>query len=568
MKFRKQRIAMLVALVMSTAASFPGIAQVTVPTEQGSMTGQTVILHTNDSHGRAVADEKSGQMGFTAAGALKKAYENAGANVLLLDAGDTLHGLPFATIMRGESIVKIMNQAGYDAMAPGNHDFNYGLDRLVELSKTMKFPLISANLSWKDSGKPVFNNSVTIEKNGVKYGIFGLSTPETAYKTNPKNVSAVTFSDPVEAARKEVAALEAQGVTYIIALAHIGLDESSEFTSDKIAAAVPGIDIIIDGHSHSLLPEGKLQGDTLIASTGDYLGHVGIVTIDANGAKKASLISPEDFTGKDSAIDTITSEIQTGQDQLLSEVVGTTAVELDGLRDHVRTQETNLGNLVADAMRIGTGADVAITNGGGIRSSIPAGNITKKDLVTVFPFGNYVVTKQVQGKAILEALEHGLRAYPESLGGFPQVSGITICFDASKPAGSRVVEAKINGQPLNADEKYLLATNDFMAVGGDDYSMFVSYPISNEFEALEEILISHIKKAGTVSAAIENRIVNISSGQTTSSVYVVEAGDSLWKIAKKCTGDANNWSVIYELNRDMIKTPDRIQVGQQLKIPA
>jgi 5'-nucleotidase / UDP-sugar diphosphatase len=517
----------------------------------------TIILHTNDSHGRAVPDSYNGYMGFTAVSALKKLCEAAGAEVILLDAGDTLHGLPFATMNKGATIIKLMNLAGYDAMTPGNHDFNYGTDRLIDLSRTMNFKLLSANISWKESKDKVLDSSTIIEKDGVKYGIFGLSTPETAFKTNPNNVSKISFDNPVDAAKEEVEELKKDGAEVIIALSHLGIDESSEFTSKLVADKVEGIDLIVDGHSHSTLEAGLKVDDTLIVSTGDYTKNIGVVAIDSKGNMNAGLVNAKQFTETDKAIDDTVSQITVDQEKILSEIVGKTSVKLDGVREHVRTQETNLGNLVTDAMRDATGADVAFTNGGGIRASIEIGDITKKSLVTVFPFGNYVVTKKVTGKALLEALEVGVASYPEPLGAFPQVSGITFSIDINKPAGSRVIDAKIGGVPVDKKATYLLATNDFIVAGGDGYTMLANFAIANEYGALEEVLVDYIKKLGDVTIGNENRITVIEgskeetkeeSKEETSEETKEETSDSEDTVNNKANNDTTSDSNIKDNN--------------------
>lgn len=617
MKRLHKIISFMLVLLLIFTSSITASAEKVLSLEEKNLKGYTIILHTNDTHGRVVPDSYNGYMGITAVSALKKYYEASGAQVILLDAGDTLHGLPIATLEKGESIVSLMNMAGYDAMAPGNHDFNYGSERLLELKDQMKFPLISSNITVKETGKPFLEDNIILEKNGVKYGIFGLSTPETAYKTNPKNVSDIQFTNPVEAAKEEVKTLDAKGADVIIALAHLGTDKSSEFTSDLVAQNVEGIDLIVDGHSHTVYESGLKVKNTLIASTGDYYRYIGVVTIDPNGKMNAGLVNSTTFSETDKNIDTLINEISGKQEKLLSKVVGKTNVYLDGVRENVRTKETNLGNLATDAFRYATGADVAFTNGGGIRASIEAGNITKKDLVTVFPFGNYVVTKKVTGKAILEAMESGVASYPEPLGAFPQVSGITFCIDASKPAGSRVVNAKINGVPVNPKKTYLLATNDFIVAGGDGYTMLANFDIVNEYGAMEEIIISYIDKIKRVDSKTEGRITvinetvksdkgdKIDSADKTDKVnkadktdkinkadkikktdagednltvqqdkqttkaydtYVVTEGDYLRKIALKIYGNESDWKKIYSWNKDIIVNPDKIQIGQKFKI--
>ncbi|MDF2872246.1 MAG: 5-Nucleotidase domain protein [Anaerocolumna sp.] len=586
---RKKFLGLIFALAIILTASNPVAAKESA-LEKTDLTGYTVVIHTNDTHGRAVPDESSGYMGFTSVSALKKLYEERGAEVILMDAGDTLHGLPIATLDKGESIVNIMNLAGYDAMVPGNHDFNYGYDHLKTLEKLMEYDLISANTVDSDTGNNLFDESTIIEKNGIKYGVFGLTTPETAYKTNPKNVEGITFENPIVVAEEEVAKLKQEGAEIIIALTHIGLDTSSEFTTKKIAEQVAGIDLIVDGHSHTMLTEGLKVGDTLIVSTGEYIKNIGVVLIDKQGNMTPSLITPEQFKGTDVVVDEYTAQVVSEQDKILSEKVGETAVDLVGERDFVRTGETNLGDFVTDAFRDATGADIAITNGGGIRASIQTGAITRKDLVTVFPFGNYVVTKEITGQALKDALEVGVASYPESLGGFPQVSGVTFQIDTTKPAGSRAVNIKVNGRKLNLKAIYTMATNDFMAAGGDNYTMFGEFPTLNEYNAMEEIIMNYIKKTGVIKIQNQGRITAIDNPQIVEeaedkisdetdsikndsktetnkyTLYVVKKGDNLSKIAFKFLGKASSWNTIYQWNKDTIKNPDLIYIGDKIKI--
>ena len=474
---------------------------------------ELVILHFNDTHARVKSVEKDGVVtgvGFDRIAQYKQDLLKENPNVLMLDAGDTLHGQPIATLSQGESIVKILNLMGIDAFTPGNHDFNYGFARLQELEKMMNFPIVSANVMDK-SGKEVFKPYVIKEMDGFKVGIFGLSTPETSYKTNPKNVETIDFTDTIAAAKKAVEALEKENVDVIIALSHLGLDQGDD-TSDKVAEAVDGIDLVIDGHSHTTLEEGRMVKNTLIASTGEYDKAFGIVTLKiANGEvteKSAKLMAAADTKDIVPHPDVVAllADIDKGLNEILSEKIGTSTVMLDGARENVRTKETNFGQLVADAMLDATGAEVALTNGGGIRASIEAGDITKNHIVTSFPFGNYLVTKEVKGKDIKAALEHGLSKYPEQNGGFPHVAGITFTFNTANPAGSRVSDLMIGGSPADMEKAYLFVTNDFMAAGGDDYTMLKPYATVNEYAAFDEILVNYIKKMGTISTTLVPRM--------------------------------------------------------------
>jgi len=479
--------------------------------EKGSV--DITILHTNDTHGRVKAD--SSIIGIDTISAIKKSINNS----ILVDVGDTLHGLPFATMNKGEDIIALMKLAGYDVMTPGNHDFNYGYERLLELANMAStgvnsFPIISANVI-KDNTTLLDANYIK-EVDGVKLGFFGLTTPETAFKTNPNNVKGLEFASPIESAKKQVEELKAKGADIIVALAHIGTDESSEIVSTMIAKEVEGIDIIIDGHSHSNYPTGfEADNGTLIVSTGEYGANLGqvIITFDKDTnkiTKKIASLIPKATAATQNPDEIVAQkieEINEAQNALLSKVVGVSKVVLDGARENVRTGETNLGNLITDAMLYVTGAEIAITNGGGIRATINAGEITKQDVVSVLPFGNFIVTKYLTGAQIKDILEHGVKDYPATAGHFPHVAGINFVFDAEKALGERIVSIKINGKDIDMDAKYLVAANDFMAAGGDDYPHFKDVKTENEFQALDEALEEYIKYLGEVNYSKEDRIV-------------------------------------------------------------
>ncbi|PWW29423.1 2',3'-cyclic-nucleotide 2'-phosphodiesterase (5'-nucleotidase family) [Cytobacillus oceanisediminis] len=490
-------------------ASLAGIQPATAA-ETGTKT--ITILHTNDSHAKVKPDD--GGMGFAKLATLIKELQQENANTLLLDAGDTLHGTPFATVEKGESITQILNKLGYDAMAAGNHDFNYGYQQLLALQKMMDFPVLSANVRNKNDDSLLLQPYKVEEVDGIKIGIFGLSTPETHYKTNPKNVEGLEFTDPVEEAKAMVKILkETEKVDMVVALTHLGIDESSTDTSIRVAEGAPGIDLIVDGHSHSVLVEGQKAGEsTLIVSAGEHTKNLGVVELTFDGSmlvnKEARLITKEDASGtqEDADVKALIDEVSEAQDKILSEKIGTTKTLLDGVREHVRAGETNLGNLLTDAMLEASNADAAITNGGGIRASIEAGDITKKNVIDVLPFGNFLVTKKFTGAEIKAALEHGTGDFPNVKGAFPHVSGMTFEIDLNAEKGKRVKNLQIAGNPVDLEKVYVVATNDFMAVGGDGYTMFEKGPLVNEYGALDEVLIEYIKANSPIDAKKEGRI--------------------------------------------------------------
>ena len=533
------------------------------------------IAHTNDTHAR-IEEGKYAGMGFAKLATKVAELKAANPNVLLLDAGDTFHGQTVATLVKGESIVTIMNSMGYDAMTAGNHDFNYGQERLVELAEMADFPILAANVKKAD-GSTLVDSYVIKEIGGVKVGIFGLATPETTYKTHPNNVKGLTFASPVEEAKAMVAELEGKA-DIVIALAHLGVDEESTYTSKLVAEQVDGIDVIIDGHSHTALDEGLVVNGTLIAQTGEYDKNLGIIELDyADGAvtaSKASLFAKDAAAevAEDPAVLAVVAEVKAANDVITSVKVGDASFVLDGERGQVRAGETNLGNFIADAMLAETGADIAFTNGGGIRASIQVGEITKGDVITVLPFGNYVVVKSVSGADIKAALEHGIDAYPETKGAFPHVAGMTFKFDPNKPAGSRLLEVKVNGMMIDSAKMYTFATNDFIAAGGDGYKMLGDDAITGEYPGLDEVVISYIAANGTEAAKVDNRVVALPvvaapvevtpAPEMKSVVYVVKANDVLWKIAKSYS---ITWKEIADYNK--LTDPNLIMPGQEIMIP-
>jgi len=524
------------------------------------------IVHTNDTHSRVLSS--SSEIGFAKIATKVNEIRSTKENVLVLDAGDTFHGQTIATLVKGESIARIMNIIKYDAMVPGNHDFNYGQERLLELEKLTDFPIIAANVTKAD-GSAFLTPYIIKEFNGVKVGIFGLSTPETTYKTHPNNVKGLNFEDPVAVAEKMVKELEGKA-DIIIALCHLGLDESSVDTSKLVAEKVKGIDLIVDGHSHTVLTEGRKVGDTLIAQTGEYGKNIGVVELVYENGKvakaTASLISREAMEEVAESADVLKAieDIQAEQEKITSVVIGKTAVELDGVREHVRAGETNLGNLITDAILDATGADAVITNGGGIRATIDVGEITKGEVITVLPFGNYVVVKAVKGSDILAALEHGVSQYPAPNGGFPHVAGIRFVFDPSKEAGSRISKVEIKGKALDPDAEYLLATNDFMAAGGDGYTMLAGGRIVNELPSMDEVVMGYIEKYGTIDIKVDGRVKaeEAKNEASVKATYEVKLGDVLWKIA-------NSFGLTYERLAEFNKLEDanKIFPGQKLLIP-
>lgn len=467
------------------------------------------IVHTNDIHGRINEDDFEKAAGFAKLQTKLKELRKENPNLLLLDAGDALHGTTAVNLSKGEEMVKLMNDLGYDAMTIGNHDFNFGYDRLLELKEMAKFPIMSANVVKE--GKNDFEPYIIKDIEGVKVGIFALTTEESKTKTHPNNIKGVEFVSPIKTAEKYVKELKAKDADIIIALGHLGVEGTTTETSENVLEKVDGIDLFIDGHSHE--ETNKVVNDAVLVQAGSYTKNLGFIEINLDGKKVESiahkLIPFEELKELEGDKDILAKldKIKTENEKVLKEVIGKTKVKLDGEREDVRTKETNLGNLVTDAIREVTGADIGFMTGGNIRATIEAGDVTIGDVVTSFPFANTIMVKEFTGDELKASLENGLKKYPETAGEFPQVSGMSFKFNPKAPVGERVLEIKVGDKAIKADGKYTLATNDFLAAGGDGYEIFAKKPVLREGALLSDMVIEYFAKHKEVEPKLEDRIV-------------------------------------------------------------
>ncbi len=494
---------------------------------------ELIVIHLNDVHGRAEEGKYDG-MGYPKVASILNEYRQifGKENVLYLDAGDNTHGTTFATLEKGESMINLSNEMKLDAMTLGNHDFNYGMEQLFKLEDMADFKFLTTNILTKD-GKS-FGSKYLIKKiRGIKVGIFGLTTPETVYKANPQIVKNLIFADPIDTAKKVTEELKKENVQFIIAVTHLGDDPATKYKWQSIglAESVPEINLIIDGHSHTALKDKTVVNGVTIVQTGEYNKNVGIVKIDfdklAYGEKaiyplllsKDEVNSENDLSVKmelneefiakdDKKIATLIFNIKGEQQKIISEIIGKTPVLLEANREIVRTSETNLGNLITDAMLEKSEADIAITSGGSIRSSIGIGNITIENIINVLPFGNYVIVKELTGKQVWDMFENGFSKYPETDGRFPQFSGVIVTFNSKKPASKRVEKITLkNGESLDLNTIYKVASDDYIAVGGDEYNMFINAKEIANYPALTEIVIENIKKNGVTNLTTDNRLI-------------------------------------------------------------
>lgn len=466
-----------------------------------SSSSKLAIIHTNDTHGHDLKDEES--MGLAAVAQLRADWEAKGYEVLLLDAGDAVQGLNMVNRSKGDSAITFMNEVGYDAMALGNHEFDYGQDKVEDYAEAATFSILSANILVDATNKTLVDPSVTFTlKDGRKVGVFGLTTPETYTKSNPLFVQGLTFlkdSDLYACAQQQVDTLKGDGCDLVVCLGHLGESEgSAPNRAQDVVSNVSGIDLFIDGHDHQ--EEGQAITDasgaeTLVVEADCYTHMIGVVTWE-DGKLVKQLVKFGEYDGQDAAVDAAVRKASDAVDAELSEVIATTSFELNGdFVPGLRTQETNLGDLLADAIlweaqqSSEDTPDLAIINGGTIREPIPKGDITLGKTIEVTPFLNYVCTVRVTGAQLLEALEASCSETPKELGGFPQISGMTITVDTTVPyekgeaypestyyqpakPGSRVTINTINGEPFDINATYTVASSNYLCAGGDTYYVF------------------------------------------------------------------------------------------------
>ena len=481
----------------------------------------TVILHTNDVHGRIV--EEKGVIGDAKlATVIEKEREKSDQTTLVVDAGDAFQGLPISNSTKGEARAKILNEMGYDAMAVGNHEFDFGLDEAKKYKEILNFPLLSSNTYV--NGARLFEAATIVDKNkdveGDEFVVIGVTTPETATKTHPKNVKGVTFTEPIAEVNKVIEEIQAKALAegkdykHYVVLAHLGVDTTTpvEWRGSTLAEALSKNPLlkgkrvtVIDGHSHTV--ESTTYGDNVTYNqTGSYLHNVGKITYKS----RQLLGNPTQIPAADAKkleanpkIEKLVKDIKQKYDaENAVEVVSNSPVELNGDRENVRVRETNLGNVVADSLyQYGqTGfshpTDIAVTNGGGLRETIAKGKpITKGNIIAVLPFGNTISQIQVTGQQVLDMFEKSLgsilqvdkagktvldengQPLLEPSGGFLQISGAKVYYDTNLAAGKRVLAVQVKNratglyEKLDLEKVYYLATNDFLAAGGDGYTM-------------------------------------------------------------------------------------------------
>ncbi len=479
------------------------------------------ILYVNDFHGFAEPHKPLGsedKLGGIAYLAGRVDLLRSQRPSLLLAAGDMIQGDNWANLFQGKSSIEVMNAMKFDAMVVGNHEFDFGQEVLWNRISEAGFPVLGANVEGFGALEPY----VIKEVDGVKVAIIGVVTADTPISTDPRNVMGLKFDPPPDAVRKYVRQLKGKADIFVV-LSHIG------YAADRtLAEDVTGIDVIVGGHSHTKLETPVKVGGAVIVQAWDHAKALGVLDLTVQDGMISGYeghiekIKPEEG-GEDKAVMAIVEKYGDRVNKVLDEPIGTAEVDLDG--ENVRTRETNLGDLIADIMRKTSGADAALINGGSIRTSIDKGQIRVKDVYSVLPFDNYIVAIKLTAAQLKEALEHGVSAVERGEGRFPQVSGLTFTYLPSAPPGSRVRQVLIEGRPLEPDKEYSVATNDFLAAGGDGYKAFgEAVRSSKDFAVvggmmkgdklvysdagkwLRDVVIEYIKERKSIAPVVEGRI--------------------------------------------------------------
>jgi len=593
------------------------------------------ILHINDLHSRiesinkfdstCSAEEEEKNECFGGVARLKalieqKRRELAGKNMLLLNAGDNFQGSLFFTTYKGAAEAEFLNLMKFDAMTVGNHEFDESEDGLASFLDKVTFPVVTANVlpSSKSKIGDRIKPSIVVDVGGEKIGIVGAVANDTAELSSPG--PDILIGEDVATITSAVAEVKKQGVDKIIALTHVG------YPRDLAAIAkIPDVDVVVGGHSHSLLSntDEKAEGPypTMVDNPGGYkvpvvqagaytkyLGDL-VVTFDDNGVVKSAKGDPiliDSSVKPDEAVVARVRELAKPIEELRSKVIAKTEAPIDGSRENCRAKECEMGSLVADAMldRVkDQGVTIAITNGGGLRASIDAGDVTMGEVITVLPFQNTLSTFQLKGADIREALENGLSQIEEGAGRFPQVAGLKFSFDPGKPAGNRVVSVEVKeGEDFTAldpQKTYSLVTNNFMRSGGDGYSVFESKG-ENAYDygpGLETVLADYLATHQPFKPYTDGRITEIAAATAVPTgepakkaepaegaavtppmatpdatapaggpqKHVIASGDTLWDLAESFYGSGAEWKRISAANGD--PAPRRLEIGRELEIP-
>ncbi len=512
-----------------------------------------VILYENDVH--------CAINGYSKLAAVKQELLLSTAFVGVVSCGDFIQGSSLGAISRGDYIVRTQNLVGYDAIALGNHEFDYRLDRLFELVAQMDTKPVCANFQKLGETAPVFDPFTIVSYGDTDVAYIGVTTPDTLTSSSPSQFLdehgqyVYTFhgTDLYDTVQQHIDAALDAGAEYVVALSHLGTENVNEvWSAQALIQNTVGLDVVLDGHSHSVVEAmtvaDKNGNDVLVSSTGTQFNHIGKLTIEADGDIVTALIPTETLEATDPAVDAYIAQVEEEYASVGNRRIGESRVRLTTVDENgeriIRTRETNLGDFCADAFRIVTGADIGVINGGGIRADLEAGDVTFNDILSVFPFNNTVCTVRVSGQQIVDLLELGVMSYPEENGSFQHVSGITFTLDDTVPSSvvldengvfvrvagerrvrdARVLSAKTNTyEPIDLDASYTLASHNYLLLDhGSGASMLndAQVLLNNgmlDVELLEVYITDYLGGViGEEYAAPQGRILIGNPTQTTS----------------------------------------------------
>lgn len=473
---------------------------------------QVTILHLNDFHGHLLpfmdkavsATTPVGGAAYLAAAIEREKAKNPDGT-LLLSAGDMFQGTPVSNVFHGEPVIRVMNQLGFDAMALGNHEFDWGLDVLERLRSMASFPFLSANITEQAGGElKGVAPYVLLTRKGLKIAVVGATTPGTPFATKPGNVAGLVFSEPQTSLPPIIEEARKRGAKLVVVLSHLGLDADEE-----LARNVGGIDVIVGGHTHTVVTDPVKVGRTVITQAGSYGSYLGVLNlaVDPETGKATSSPSKNELQAIIAApgapMDEKTTRIVDEYNDQIKTEFGKAAGESSVDLERHAASESNLGDLIADSMREATGAEIAFQNGGGIRADVPKGKITLNQVYTLLPFDNDLVTMDLTGSQVLSLLEKSVATEERIL----QVSGLSVEYDMTKPPGHRVKAVLVSGRPLEPDRGYRVVTNDFLAAGGDRFQVFGEGKNPVYGDSLRDAFLIYLQKHSPVSPHIENRVV-------------------------------------------------------------
>ena len=509
-----------------------------IPNSAWAIQKDIIILYTNDVH-CGIEDN----LGYTKLAQYKEDLQQDTPYITLVDAGDAIQGAPIGKLSTGEAIINIMNEIGYDFAIPGNHEFDYGMDRFLTLNDKLSCGYYSSNLVNTVTGKNLLPAYKIFQFDDKKIALIGVTTPETlnsstpAYFQDDKGIFIYSFNEDATGKKlytniqNTVDTVKKLGVDYVFLVAHLGMSGiTPRWSSLAVAQNTQGIDAIIDGHSHEVIPsfiaKNKQGKNVLITQTGTKLQNIGKLTITPQGKISTELIN--DLTKTNQKTTDLINEEKNKYAPLLNQIIGKNTVKLITNDPNtntrlVRNSETNLGDFVTDAYRVVLNTDVAICNGGAIRNELPMGDFSYNDILTTFPFGNMCVVLEITGQQLLDTLEMGAIRYPEEFGGFIQISGATYTINSKIPlsvitdekgnfikvdGAYRVQDVKINGKDLDLNKKYTIGgTSYILKFAGNGMTMFKDSPILQNEELSEtDVIIEYIQNY--LNATIGNEYAN------------------------------------------------------------